>query len=150
MDNLILVELTTTEILITGASLLLSSGVLAAIITSLFVRRKTSSEAQKNEVDTIITLQKAFLEVVDEVKKAKSESNSAAEQHSLERIASNEELADLRERVEQCEVEHLKWAECKSSMLEFLVKFEPELKQLTSQPTLLDAVHSVRSQIEAT
>jgi hypothetical protein len=45
-------------------------------------------------------------------------------------------------------LEHQEWADCKANMLALLVTIEPELQRVTSQPTLLAAVASLKGKIE--
>lgn len=144
------VELTTLEIIVGLIVAILGSSVISALITVFAGRRKAGADAHKTETETMTDLSEKFIDLVKDFAKAKRESISAEERHSLERIASSGELSDLRERVENCDREHIEWAECKNAMLSFLVTIEPELQAITSQPTLLAAVTDLKGQIEET
>lgn len=118
--------------------------IVLAIVTFFLTRRKYNAETSKTEAE----IGEKFVALVDKFYAAKNEAISAEEKHSLERIASNRELSDLREQVENCESEHIAWNTCKMQMLEFLIGVEPELQLITSQPTLLLSVQTLKKQIE--
>lgn len=124
--------------------------VIPSVIAFFVGRRAAIANVRSTDTATDLALADKFLWVLGEVQKAKLESVSAAEKHSLERIAEARELDDLREKVEHCAKEHEEWADCKQNMLGFLLKIEPELQKITAQPTLLSAVASIKAQIEET
>lgn len=157
IPTILAVELTTSEIVVAIIVAVLGSGVLATLITVLAMRKKTNADTRATDTKTMTDLGHKFVELVNDFAVAKSDATSAEERHSLEKIASKEELSRLSDQVEKCEQEHLEWAEkendwnqCKSAMLQFLIKAEPELQALTSQPTLLLAVAELRSRVEST
>lgn len=135
---------------LTFIAALIGSNVLNTVAVYFAMRRKNRSEANKIDAEAIVAIGNAFRDLVKDFNEFSRRALSAEESHSLERIASREKLADLEEQVDKCEKEHLDWAECKTSMLQFLITIEPQLQQITSATTLVDAVVSLRRQIERT
>ncbi len=130
------------------AALGLGGPVLTGLGTWLVMRRVNTSSAAKNNTDAIISIGNAFRDLLTDFDKVKRQALSAEETHSLERIASREKLAELENQVEKCEREHQDWAECRADMLTFLMGIEPQLRTITGTTTLVNAVQSLKKQIE--
>ncbi|HEX3101105.1 MAG TPA: hypothetical protein VHQ01_04915 [Pyrinomonadaceae bacterium] len=126
----------------------LGSNVVSAGIAARAVRRKTGAETNAIDAGALTELSKEFREVMKAFTQAQKEALSSEEQHSLERIENGIEMSALKEQVAKCELEHQEWADCKANMLALLVTIEPELQRVTSQPTLLAAVASLKGKIE--
>lgn len=148
----------------------LGSSVLTAVVGGLFLLRKTRAEAHKTHADadkaeaeadatetqTDIDLGKEFRSLLIDFETAKRQAISSEERHSLERIETGQQMSLLKEQIERCTLKHqerdqkeVAMHECHNNMLVLLMNLEPELKQITSQPTLLEAVASMRAQIQA-
>lgn len=149
------VSLTGLLVAIAGSSLV--STTIGSVLTFFLTRRKYNADTGKTETETMIALSKEWRSLMTEFRTLSDASLSAEEQHSKNRIEAREKIAGLEEKVEKCVAEHedmarkeLSWAECRANMMAFILFAEPDLKNITSKPTLLEAAQSIKAQIENT